>query len=38
VSCCCEKLVADARGQFGNPEEEGRLLLEAISEQRLVKA
>jgi hypothetical protein len=21
VSCCCEKLVAVARGQFGNPEE-----------------
>jgi hypothetical protein len=23
VSCCCEKLVAEARGQFGNPEEGG---------------
>jgi hypothetical protein len=22
VNCCCEKLVASARGQFRNPEEE----------------
>jgi hypothetical protein len=21
ASCCCEKLVDEARGQFGNPEE-----------------
>jgi hypothetical protein len=34
VSCCCDKLVVE----FGNPEEEGRLPLEAATKQRLVKA
>jgi hypothetical protein len=24
VSCCCFELVAEARGQFGNPEKEER--------------
>jgi hypothetical protein len=24
VSCCCEKLVAETRGQFGNSEEKGK--------------
>jgi hypothetical protein len=37
VSCCCEKLVDEARGQFGNPEEGERPPLEAATEQRLVK-
>jgi hypothetical protein len=32
VGCCCEKLVAVAQGQFGNPKE----LLEAVT-RRLVK-
>jgi hypothetical protein len=36
VSCCCEKLVAEARGQFGNPEEVERPLLEAVT-RKLVK-
>jgi hypothetical protein len=36
VSCCCEKLVAEARGQFGNPEEEERPPLEAVT-RKLVK-
>jgi hypothetical protein len=31
VSCCCEKLVAEARGQFGNPEEGERPQLEAVT-------
>jgi hypothetical protein len=35
--CCCEKLVVEARGQFGNPEEGERPLLEAATRQRLVK-
>jgi hypothetical protein len=37
VSCCCEKLVAEAWGQFGNPEEGERPSLEAVTRQRLVK-
>jgi hypothetical protein len=37
VSCCCEKPVSEARGQFGNPEEGERPLLEAVTRQRLVK-
>jgi hypothetical protein len=37
VSCCCEKLVAEARGPFGNPEEGERLPLEAVSRLLLVK-
>jgi hypothetical protein len=37
VRCCCEKLVTEARGQFGNLEEEERLSLEAAAEQRLEK-
>jgi hypothetical protein len=37
VSCCCEKLVAEFRGQFGNPEEGERPLLEVATKQRLVK-
>jgi hypothetical protein len=37
VSCFCEKLVAEARGQFGNPEEGELPPLEAAIEQRLVK-
>jgi hypothetical protein len=36
VSCCCEKLVAEARGQFGNPEEGERSALEAVT-RKLVK-
>jgi hypothetical protein len=31
VTCCCEKLVAEARGQFGNPEEGERPPLEAVT-------
>jgi hypothetical protein len=34
----CQKLVAEARGQFGNPEEVERPPLEAVIRQRLVKA
>jgi hypothetical protein len=34
VSCCCYKVVAEARGQFGTPEEEERPLLEAATKQR----
>jgi hypothetical protein len=37
VSCCCEKLVVEARVQFGNPEEGEYPSLEAVTEQRLVK-
>jgi hypothetical protein len=37
VSCCCEKLVAEARGHFGNTEEKERPPLEAAAEQRLIK-
>jgi hypothetical protein len=36
VSRCCEKLVAEARGQFGNPEKRERPPLEAVT-RRLVK-
>jgi hypothetical protein len=32
----CEKLVAEARGQFGNPEERERPPLDAVT-RRLVK-
>jgi hypothetical protein len=35
VSCCCEKLVAEAQGQFGNPEEGERPLLEAVTRRRV---
>jgi hypothetical protein len=31
VSCCCKKLVAEARGQCGNPEEGERPPLEAVT-------
>jgi hypothetical protein len=37
VSCWCEKLVAEAWGQFGNPDERERLPLEAFTRQRPVK-
>jgi hypothetical protein len=37
VSCCCEKLVAEARGQLGNPEEGECPTLETVTRQRLVK-
>jgi hypothetical protein len=37
VSCCSEKVVAVARGQFGNSEEGERPTLEAATEQRLVE-
>jgi hypothetical protein len=37
VSCCCEKLVAEAWGYFGNPEEGERPLLKVAAKQRLVK-
>jgi hypothetical protein len=33
VSCCCEKLVAEAREQFGNPDEGERPPLEAVTRQ-----
>jgi hypothetical protein len=36
LSCCCEKLVAEKQGQFGNPEEGEHLLLEAVT-RKLVK-
>jgi hypothetical protein len=36
VSCCCGKPVAEAREQFGNPEEGKRLPLEAVT-RKLVK-
>jgi hypothetical protein len=36
VSCCCEKLVAEARGKFGDSEEGERPPLEAVA-RRLVK-
>jgi hypothetical protein len=36
VSCCCEKLLAEARGQFENPEEGERPPLEAVT-SKLVK-
>jgi hypothetical protein len=31
VSCCCEKLVAEAREHFGNPEERERPPLKAAT-------
>jgi hypothetical protein len=31
VRCCCEKLVAEARGQFGNPEAGERPPLDAVT-------
>jgi hypothetical protein len=31
VRCCCEKLVAEERGQFENPEERERPPLEAVA-------
>jgi hypothetical protein len=34
---CCEKLVAEARGQFGSTEEGERPPLEAVTRERLVK-
>jgi hypothetical protein len=37
VSCCCYKLVAEALGQFGNPEDGERPPLEAVTRQQLVK-
>jgi hypothetical protein len=37
LSCCCEKLVAEAQGQFGNPEEGERPPLEAATKQRICK-
>jgi hypothetical protein len=37
VSCCCEKLITEARGQFGNPEVGERPPLETITRQRLVQ-
>jgi hypothetical protein len=37
VSCCCEKLVDEARWQFRNPEEGERPPLKAATKQRLVK-
>jgi hypothetical protein len=36
VSCCCYKLVAEAWGQFGNPEEGEHPPLEAVT-RKLVK-
>jgi hypothetical protein len=36
VSCCCEKLIAAARGQYEIPEERERPPLEAVT-RRLVK-
>jgi hypothetical protein len=37
VSCCCEKLVAEVREEFGNPEEGECPPLKAVTIQRLVK-
>jgi hypothetical protein len=34
VSCCCEKLVAEARGQFEKPEEGERLRFEAVTRKQ----
>jgi hypothetical protein len=31
MSCCCDQLVAEARGQFGNPEEGEPTALEAVT-------
>jgi hypothetical protein len=36
VSCCCYKLAAEALGQFGNPVEEERPPLEAVT-RKLMK-
>jgi hypothetical protein len=36
VTCCCENMVAEARGKFGNPEEGECLPLEAVT-RRMVK-
>jgi hypothetical protein len=38
VKFCCEKLVAEARGQFGKPEERERSPLKSVTKQRIVKA
>jgi hypothetical protein len=35
VHCCCWKMVAEARGQFGNPEEAERPPLKAVTRQQL---
>jgi hypothetical protein len=35
VSCCCEKLVAEARGPLANPEEGERPPLEAVTRRRM---
>jgi hypothetical protein len=37
VSCRCQKLVTEARGQFWNPEEGERPPLEAVTRRQLVK-
>jgi hypothetical protein len=37
VNLCCEKLVAEARGQCGNLEEGECPPLEAVTEERAVK-
>jgi hypothetical protein len=34
VTCCCEQLVAEARGQLGNPGEGERPPLKAATKQR----
>jgi hypothetical protein len=35
MSCCCGKLVVEARGQFENPEERELPPLEAVTSQGL---
>jgi hypothetical protein len=37
VGCCCEKVVAEVRGEYGNPEQGEHMPLEAATKQRLVK-
>jgi hypothetical protein len=37
VSCCCWKLVAEARGEFGNPEKGECPPFQAATKQRLAK-
>jgi hypothetical protein len=37
VSCCFQKFVAEARGQFGNPKEGEIPSLEAVPRQQPVK-
>jgi hypothetical protein len=37
ASCVCDVLVAEARGQFENPEDGECPLLETVTRQRLVK-